>query len=162
MKQWDKYYETWSHLVNTYIYFGAVKNDALKEVQKMFDDALKRDNKYGMGIAYYAMGNVYLNMNNLDESAASYQKGLNVLSGISPLPGQMSEMYSYLGDVLNEQKKYTQLDSLTVRWKDFVERFIKERKFKPDHNKAEIDISRLVVFILYVLLEHRQKIFITA
>jgi serine phosphatase RsbU (regulator of sigma subunit) len=140
LKQWDKYFETWSHLVNTYIYFGAVKNDALKEVQKMFDDALKRDNKYGMGIAYYAMGNVYLNMNNLDESAASYQKGLNVLSGISPLPGQMSEMYSYLGDVLNEQKKYTQLDSLTVRWRDFVERFIKERKFKPDHNKAEIDI----------------------
>ena len=140
IKDWNRYYETWTHLVNTDIYYGAVKNEALKEVQHMFDDALKRDNKYGMGIAYYAMGNVYLNMNNLDQSAMSYKKGLQMLSEISPLPGQMSDMYSYLGDVLNEQRKYEELDSLTHQWKAFVNRFIKEHNLKADKNQADISM----------------------
>ena len=140
IKEWNRYYETWTHLVNTEIYYGAVKNEALKEVQRMFDDALKRDNKYGMGIAYYAMGNVYLNMNNLDQSAISYKKGLQMLSEITPLPGQMSDMYSYLGDVLNEQHKYQELDSLTHQWEAFVKRFIKEHDLKANKNQADISM----------------------
>ena len=77
--QWDRYYEIWTYLVNTYIYYSNSKNTALREVQTMFNDALARKNDYGMGIAYYAMGNVYLNMNSLDESADAYRKGLDIL-----------------------------------------------------------------------------------
>ena len=131
LKRWDKYYESWSYLINTYIYYSNSKNTALREMEAMRDDALARQNVYGQGIAYYAMGNVYLNTNDLDESAAAYLKSLNILSDITPLPYISQEVYSYYGDVLNAQKQYRALADFTVRWKAFLERFIAEKKLDP-------------------------------
>ena len=141
IKQWERYYESWSYLVNTYIYYSKSKNTALREVQAMFDDAMKRQSDYGMGIAYYQMGNVYLNMNNLEQSADAYRKGLDVLSGITPYPMALQEVYSYYGDVLNEQKKYKELEQLTVRWAKFLEEFIaqhvaEKKKFNQDERNT--------------------------
>ena len=79
LRQWDCYYEVWTFYINSLIYYSNSKNQALREVQQMFADAMDRQETYGMGIAYYTMGNVYLNMNNLDESAKAYEKGLQQL-----------------------------------------------------------------------------------
>ena len=126
IEQWDAYYDIWSHLINTLIYYSNSKNKALREVQAMFEDAKKRNNEKGMGIAYYMMGNVYLNMNELDESANAYKKGLENMRKISPLPIIITELYSYYGDVLNEQKRFKELDELTVGWKEDVQKLIME------------------------------------
>ena len=56
---WENYYETWMHIVNTYVFMGKV-NMGLQEVKRMHQDATERKNKYGMALAYYAMGNVYI------------------------------------------------------------------------------------------------------
>ena len=126
LKDWDHYYETWTYLINTLIYYSNSKNKALREVQAMFDDAKKRNNQNGLAIAYYTMGNVYLNMNNLDESANAYKKGLEIMLQMKPLIGVISELFSYYGDVLNEQKRYQELDKLTVTWKAALEQLISE------------------------------------
>ena len=136
LKAWDKYYESWSYLINTYIYYSKSKNTALREMEAMRDDAISRDNLYGQGIAYYAMGNVYLNTNDLDESAAAYLKSLNILSDMKPLPYITQEVYAYYGDVLNEQKKYQELQQFTERWKTFLERFIAEKKLDAGDKKV--------------------------
>ena len=60
-KCWEHYYETWMHLVNTYTFMGKV-NTALQEVKQMHADATQNDNRYGLALANYAMGNAYLNM----------------------------------------------------------------------------------------------------
>ena len=99
IKQWDKYYDTWTYLINTLIYYSNSKNKALREVQAMYADAKKRKNDRGMGIAYYTMGNVYLNMNDLDESAKAYKKGLEILRNLSPIPPVVAELYSYYGKI---------------------------------------------------------------
>ena len=134
IEQWDRYYETWTYLVNTLIYYSNSKNKALREVQAMYDDAKRRNNDKGMGIAYYTMGNVYLNMNNLDESANAYKKGLEILLKIKPLLSVVSELYSYYGDVLNEQQRFMELDALTIGWKTYLEELIKEN---PESFKQE-------------------------
>lgn len=126
-KDWDRFYEIWTHLANTYVFKGQY-NMALREVQSMFDDAKSRNNKYGMGIAYYTMGNVYQNMHNLPESASSYRKGIDLLSDIRPLPSTLSDTYSYYGDVLNEMQDYAQLTQLTGEWKLFLEKLFAERQ----------------------------------
>ena len=56
--QWEHYYETWMHLVNTYTFMGKV-NTALHEVKQMHDDATQRHNNYGLALSNYAMGNAY-------------------------------------------------------------------------------------------------------
>ena len=124
--QWNEYYEVWTFYINSLIYYSNSKNQALREVQLMFADAMERKETYGQGIAYYTMGNVYLNMNNLDQSADAYEKSLQQLLQLSPLPIYTSEVFSYLGDVLNEQGKYQQLLELTIKWKEFIDQYIKE------------------------------------
>ena len=124
---WNYYYEDWMHLVNSYIFEGNSKK-GLSEVQEMFDDAMKRNNAYGMGMAYYGMGNAYTQMNNREECIESYEKSLEVLSGISPLPAVIPEIYNYYGDALNDMGDYDKLEALTVRWKEFLLRFIDESK----------------------------------
>ena len=79
IRQWNSYYEVWTYYINSLIYYANGKNQALREVQMMFADAMEREETYGQGIAYYTMGNVYLNMNNLDQSADAYAKGLEQL-----------------------------------------------------------------------------------
>ena len=126
IEDWNRYYETWTYLVNTYIYYTNSKNKALREVEAMYADAKERNNQNGLAIAYYTMGNVYLGMNNLDESANAYKKGLDIMLQMRPLMGVISEVFSYYGDVLNEQKRYKELDELTVKWKAAIDTMIVE------------------------------------
>ena len=134
-KQWDKYYELWTHLANTYLYSGQ-PNKALREVQAIFDDAKQRQDKYGMGIAYYTMGSVYATLNNLDESVSSYQKSLDMLLAIKPYPTVLADVFSYYGDILNLKKDYVQLEQLTFRWLDFLTEYVKINRL----NKATTDV----------------------
>ena len=133
--QWNSYYEVWTYYINSLIYYNNSKNQALREVQQMFADAMERGEVYGQGIAYYTMGNVYLNMNNLDESANAYGKGLEQLLKLKPLPIYTSEVFSYLGDVLNEQKKYQQLQTLTEKWKAFLNQYFEENPTLDEEHK---------------------------
>lgn len=142
IEQWDYYYDAWTFMVNTLIYYSNSKNRALREVEAMYDDAKERNNERGLGIAYYTMGNVYLNMNDLEESADAYKKGLEIMQKMKPLMGVIFELYSYYGDVLNEQKRFRELDKLTVSWKSSIEQIIKENpKFK--------DVEKEILWFYY-------------
>ena len=122
-QQWKRYYEIWAILANSYLYSGK-PNQALREVQQIFDDAKSLDSQYGMGIAYYTMGSVYASLNNLDESVSSYQKGLDVLSAIKPYPSVLPDVYAYYGDLLNLKKDYVGLEKLTQRWQQFLQEYL--------------------------------------
>ena len=71
-QNWKNYYETWTVLVETFNFAGQT-NTGMKEVNAMYEDAKMRNDRYGMGMAYYAMGNVYANMYNHEEAADSYR-----------------------------------------------------------------------------------------
>lgn len=129
LKTWNKYYEVWMTLCNTYVFSGKY-NMALREVQTMFDDAKERNNKYGMGIAYYMMGNVYSNMHNHQESVSSYRKGIDLLLTVENKPSTIADLYSYLGDELDEMKEYEKLQKLTVEWKAFLDGYFAEKEVK--------------------------------
>ncbi|MBR1732359.1 MAG: serine/threonine-protein phosphatase, partial [Alloprevotella sp.] len=134
---WKQYYEVWMYRINTNIYYNSRKTLALRDVQSMYGDAKERGSTYGMGIAYYTMGNVYVCMGSRDEAAEAYRKGLDILSGIRPLPPVIPELYSNYGDVLNEQGMYRELEGLTVKWRQFLETFIPENRL----TESEKDIS---------------------
>ena len=129
MKKWKQYYEVWMYRINTYIYYNSQKTMALRDVQAMYDDAKERNDDYGLGIAYYTMGNVFMCIGSLEESIDSYKKGLDILSEIDPLPPVIPELYSNYGDVLNDQKEYGQLKELTDRWRAFLDVFIEQHKY---------------------------------
>lgn len=127
MRQWDRYYDVWMLLSNTYVFSGKY-NMALREVQTMFDDAKSRNFKYGMGLAYYMMGNVYSNMHNREESLTSYRKGLDILRKIDPLPSTVADLFSYYGDELDEMRQYQKLALLTIEWRECLDSYFTRNK----------------------------------
>lgn len=134
-KSWNNYYESWTLLVNTYNFAGET-SEALKEANLMFDDAKTRQDKFGMGMAYYVLGNVYSNLYNSEEAANSYAMSIDLLMQVSPLPMQLSDVFSYYSDELVTEKRYEELEQLTVRWKTFLTDYYKR---KPATNDGEAD-----------------------
>ena len=118
-QSWKDFDIAWSLLVNVYNFSGNT-NDGLEEVKRMFDDAKSRQDKFGMGMAYYALGNVYSNMYNPDEAANSYAMSINLLMELNPLPMQLSDVFSFYADELVARKKYDELERLTIQWKKFL------------------------------------------
>ena len=119
IKEWKYYYETWSLLIDTYTFAGQ-NNTALKEVKAMYDDAYERDDRYGMGLAYFAMGNVYANMYNTDQAADSYQKSINQLMRLKEKPLQLSDIFAYYVDILDIKKNYERIDIICNQWSEFL------------------------------------------
>jgi serine phosphatase RsbU (regulator of sigma subunit) len=126
IKEWKNYYETWSLLVDTYTFSGQ-NNTALKEVKEMYDDALERDDRFGMGLAYYSMGNVYANMYNTDQAADSYQKSINLLMRLDKKPLQLSDIFAYYVDILDIQKNYERIDIICNQWSEFLTEYYEDK-----------------------------------
>lgn len=136
MQRWNEYYEVWTHLIDTYIYYSSQKNLALREVKKMFNDAMSRKHIYGTAMAYYTMGIVYQSMHNYDESVKAFQKGLEMVNKMSQLPLFTPELYSYYGDVLSLQRRYTDLRQLTLRWKKSLKTIIRQYSVSEDQQEV--------------------------
>ena len=130
-KKWDYYYEGWSILVNTYVYDGKVTT-GLQEAEKMHKDAMERKHDNGTALAYYAMGNAYVNMGVMEKAGECYQKGIDLMMQKSPLSPQLSELFSSLSEVYDRIGDYQKLNRLTVQWRRFLDKFFKERDLDPD------------------------------
>ena len=122
----DRFYEMWSYLVNAYV-FGGSLSMGLQEAEKMYEDAKKEGNDFGSGLACYVMGNAYYNMNSIDEAVEVYQKGIDILMQEKPLPLVLSDIFSSLCDTYEKQGRYVDMENLTVRWRAFLDKFIKEK-----------------------------------
>ena len=123
----EKFYDVWSCLVNTYVYCGSLAT-GLKEAEKMYQFAKEDKDDFGSGLACYVMGNAYYNMNNLEEASGMYQQGIGILMRQAPLPMVLSELFSSECDVLEKQGRYQVMEDLTVTWRDFLDKFIKEKQ----------------------------------
>lgn len=135
IQNWKNYYETWTILVETFNFAGQT-NTGLKEVNAMYEDAKMREDSYGMGMAYYAMGNVYANMYNHEEAADSYQKSIDLLMRMDPMPLQLSDIFAYYVDVLELQHNYQKIKEVTDTWGNFINNYYKENTNEAENRKA--------------------------
>ena len=127
------FYEMWSRIANTYIFLNQNKL-GLRETEEMYEDAKKLNNTLGMGMAYGVMGSAYANMRNFDQSISVFQKSIDLLSTLRPLPAVLPDTYVYYGDALNDMKDFQRLEQLTQQWHDFLVEYIKERKLEDNPN----------------------------
>ena len=131
-KQWTTFYRLWYSLANTYVYSDSLAT-GLKEAQTMYEDAKEHQASEGQGLAYIAMGNAYFNMHNMDEASVTYQKAIEQLMKIHPLPIDVLNLFSSQCDVLERLKAYQDLEQLTIRWKEAIDQAIKDWKLPSDY-----------------------------
>ena len=128
----ERFYEMWNYVVNAYVYGGSLSR-GLQEAEKMYEDAKKENNNFGSGLACYAMGNAYYNMNSTDEAVEVYQKGIDLFMQEQPLPLVLFDMFSSLCDAYEKQGRYADMENLTISWRNFLEKFIAEKHITKDH-----------------------------
>ena len=131
-KQWEKYYRVWSYMANTYVYAGSLTT-GLKEAETMYEDAKKRRNVMGQGLAYSAMGNAYWNMNSMEEATSAYQKAIDLMMKVKPVPMELSSIFSSQCDVLDRLKEYRKMKGLTDQWSKYIYQLMIDWKISADH-----------------------------
>ena len=131
--QWEQFYRLWYFLANTYVYSDSLTT-GLKEAQSMYDDARERQDVRGQGLSYMAMGNAYFNMNNMEEAMGAYQKAIEHLMTVTPLPTEVPSLFSSQCDVLERLQDYEQLDRLTIQWKKGIEQLARDWKVSASYS----------------------------
>lgn len=124
-ENWYPFYRLWFSLANTYVYSDSVAT-GLKEAMTMYENAKERQDVHGQGLAYMAMGNAYFILHNMEEASVAYQKAIDLLITVRPLPLDVPNLFSSQCDVLERIKAYQQLRQLTVRWKETLEQLAED------------------------------------
>ena len=121
---WKLYYDIWVLIVNHYI-FTSQSNTALREVKKMYEDAQRRDNSYGIGLASYGMGNAYMDIGLHEEAIQAYERCIKALNQ-SKMGSTLLDVYPYYCSVLSEVKNYKRMLEITDLWRVYLDSHRKE------------------------------------
>ena len=131
-QQWRYYYGYWCLAANTYVYDGKL-TIGLKEAEKLYADAKERSNSLGMGLGYYALGNAYYALNDMEETTSAYKKSIDLLLHQKPLPVQLTEIFSSQTEALERTQDYKQMDKSNAQWREYIDLLMKEYGVEKDH-----------------------------
>ena len=124
-KDWKLYYDIWVLIVNHYT-FASQSNMALREVKRMYEDAQRRDNNYGIGLASYGMGNAYMDIGFHEEAIQAYERCIKVLNHSKMGSSTLLDVYPYYCSVLSEVKNYKRMLEITDLWLAYLNSHKKE------------------------------------
>lgn len=119
-QDWKLYYDIWVLIVNHYI-FTSQSNTALREVKRMYEDAQKRDNSYGIGLASYGMGNAYMDIGFHEEAIQAYERCIKALNHSEMGSSTLLDVYPYYCSVLSEVKNYQRMLEITDLWHAYLD-----------------------------------------
>ena len=96
---WPEYYDTYSILIRAYLRSNATQN-AIKKAQEMYDDAKLRNHKDGISLALFQMGNIYFQMDRLEEAEEYMTEAIELLKTNDQFIYHALNAYQDLIDVL--------------------------------------------------------------
>ena len=113
-EDWEHYYYVWRMLVSAYIY-SERSNTALRECRKMYDDAQRRDNDYGIAMSSHVMGLAYSNMHYYEEAQKAIERSLNMMITKGE-PFMQVSIYGDYCEVLSARQDWKALLPATEGW----------------------------------------------
>lgn len=143
-KLWKSYYETWLIMANEYL-FDAKIFTGMREMKKIYADAQKRKDTYGIGAALCGIGSGYMIMDNYKLSADAYAKGIALLKD-NCNSSVLQDSYSDYCDMLAKMHKYHDMMNVTAQWKNTLDLQIKRLK-KRDKGTAGYNTSYSYCYI---------------
>ncbi len=117
--KWQEYYTTWCLLVNDLVWNGQMDR-GFDEAQQMHDDAIERNNAFGLSESYTAMGIAYHFQKNNAESARCYQQALKHYPQDADQSVKLN-IYSYYCQVLVDAKDFKTMGDVLSEWKVFLD-----------------------------------------
>lgn len=129
---WTEYYSTWCLYVNDLVWNGQM-DQGFEEAQKMHNDAIGRDNAFGLSEAYIAMGIAYHFQKNDLEAANCYKQALEHY----PEDGSKSvklNIYSYYCQVLVDLKDFPANAEVLDKWHEYLHQLTDGQSDNPQYN----------------------------
>ena len=118
-QQWREYYTTWCLLVNDLVWNGEMDR-GFEQARQMHQDAVARNNAFGLSEAYIAMGVAYHFQNNYAESVDSYEQALKFYPHDAD-PAVKLNIYSYYCQVLVDMKDFGKTKQVIDDWRLFLD-----------------------------------------
>lgn len=131
---WNYYYNSWNTLIELHLYEDNLQM-ALLEADKMYVDAKKNKNNYGIGVSTYSIGSIYQTMQRFPEAKQSLEESILALTKEENISLLLSA-YNALGETLDGLRRYEELRTLVLAWKTVL-----------DNCKLEVDSNNYTSFL---------------
>ena len=113
-KEWQLYYILWQTLAEDYVWFNEF-DEATKEAQAMQEDAIARNDSFGLALSYGVQGTAYLAQEVSDEAKRCYKNFIQIYPK-DGRRGPKMDVYSYYIDCLENKKDSAVVDSVLKEW----------------------------------------------
>lgn len=118
-EEWYLYYYSWCILAETYTWNDRF-DDALAEAGQMHEDALQRNNDFGLSMADRVIGLVYGVQGDFPTAVEYFQKALGSYPDHVNFPPKV-DIYTYLCSCLDDLGRAAETDSTLSEWKDYLD-----------------------------------------
>ena len=151
---WREYYTTWCLLVNDLVWNGKM-DEGFGQAQEMHQDAIRRDNAFGLSEAYTAMGVAYHFQKNDAESAQCYRQALKYYPDDADQSVKLN-IYSYYVQVLVDLKDQPLIRQTIDEWGRFLDRLTKGNSHDKQYAHWFFRFHRECFRYYYGVMDYRQ------
>ena len=113
-QSWQLYYILWQYLAEDHVWFNEYA-EAIEEAQAMQEDAIERNDSFGLALSYEVQGTAYVMQDVKDEAKRCYKTSIDIY----PKDGRRGPLVSTYGcyaDCLSLPEDSAAYDSLLTRW----------------------------------------------
>ena len=111
---WQLYYILWQYLAEDHVWFNEYA-EAIEEAQAMQEDAIERNDSFGLALRYEVQGTAYAMQDVKDEARRCYKTSIDIFPK-GGRKGPLASIYGCYADCLSLPEDSAAFDSLLTNW----------------------------------------------
>ena len=111
---WQLYYILWQYLAEDHVWFNEYA-EAIEEAQAMQEDAIARNDSFGLALSYEVQGTAYAMQDVKDEARRCYKTSIDIFPK-GGRKGPLASIYGCYADCLSLPEDSAAFDSLLTNW----------------------------------------------
>ena len=111
---WQLYYILWQYLAEDHVWFNEYA-EAIEEAQAMQEDAIERNDSFGLALSYEVQGTAYAMQDVKDEARRCYKTSIDIYPK-GGRKGSLASTYDCYADCLSLPEDSAAFDSLLTNW----------------------------------------------
>ena len=117
-KEWQLYYSTWQFLAEDHVWFNECA-EAIEEAQAMQEDAIERNDSFGLALSYEVQGTAYVMQDVKDEARRCYKNAIDIYPK-DGRKGPIVSVYGCYAECLTLPEDNAVYDSLLTNWANLL------------------------------------------
>ena len=113
-EEWQLYYILWQYVAEDYVWFNEF-DEATREALAMQEDAIARNDSFGIAMSYGVQGTAYLVQDVYDEAQRCYKNFIQIYPN-TDRDGPITEVYYFYYQCLENNKDTAAIESLLKDW----------------------------------------------